>query len=83
MARGIPLTNEDRMPWLDALAAAVNAQGEGPVVLRSRAPRRDGPPNVLLIVIDTLRRELTERWVFSERFTPQLIERLEKAGLKC
>jgi TolB-like protein/tRNA A-37 threonylcarbamoyl transferase component Bud32/Flp pilus assembly protein TadD len=32
--------------------------------------------------IDALRRELTERWVFSEPFTEQLIEGLEKAGLK-
>jgi TolB-like protein/predicted Ser/Thr protein kinase len=32
--------------------------------------------------IDTLRRELIERWVFSEPFTDQLIEGLEKAGLK-
>jgi TolB-like protein/Flp pilus assembly protein TadD len=32
--------------------------------------------------IDTLRRELIERWVFSEPFTEQLIEGLEKARLK-
>jgi TolB-like protein/Flp pilus assembly protein TadD len=31
---------------------------------------------------DTLRRELTERWVFSEPFTEQLIEGLRKAGLQ-
>jgi adenylate cyclase len=32
--------------------------------------------------IDSLRRELIERWVFSESFTDQLIEGLENAGLK-
>jgi TolB-like protein len=31
---------------------------------------------------DTLRRELTERWVYSEPLTEQVIEGLEKAGLK-
>ena len=32
--------------------------------------------------IDMLRRELIERHAFSESFTDQLIEGLEKAGLK-
>ncbi len=37
MASGIPLTDQDRMPWLDALARAVNAQVDGPVVLACSA----------------------------------------------
>lgn len=37
MAKGIPLTDEDRMPWLDALATAVNSQNHGSVVLACSA----------------------------------------------
>ena len=37
MARGLALTNDDRMPWLDAIADAVNNQPLGPVILACSA----------------------------------------------
>ncbi len=37
MADGEPLTDDDRDPWIDALAGAVNAFVEGPVILACSA----------------------------------------------
>jgi gluconokinase len=37
IARGEPLSDEDRAPWVDALANAVNAVERGPVVLACSA----------------------------------------------
>lgn len=37
MARGMALSDEDRMPWIDRLAAAVNERGPGDVVVACSA----------------------------------------------
>jgi gluconokinase len=37
MTRGEPLTDEDRGPWVDALAGAANAVLDGPVILACSA----------------------------------------------
>jgi gluconokinase len=35
MSSGIPLTDADRMPWIDALARGVNARAEADVIVAS------------------------------------------------
>lgn len=37
MTGGQPLSNDDRMPWLDAIANAVNDQPSGPIILACSA----------------------------------------------
>lgn len=37
MSAGIPLTDADRMPWIDALARGVNARGDADVIVACSA----------------------------------------------
>lgn len=37
MAAGEPLTNDDRMPWIDAIAQSVNQTADGPILLACSA----------------------------------------------
>ncbi len=37
MEAGVALNNEDRVPWIDAMAKVVNAMGDGPVLLACSA----------------------------------------------
>jgi gluconokinase len=71
MASGVPLTDEDRWPWLDAIGAAIAgsvASGGGIVVACSalrRAYRRRivdrAGPQVVFVWLDGSRRTLAER----------------------
>ena len=70
MRAGIPLTDEDRWPWLQGLAAWIDeriAQGESAVIACSALKRsyRDmllgGRPDVRMVFLDVDREELTRR----------------------
>jgi gluconokinase len=61
MASGVPLTDEDRAPWLDAIAAAISrrtADGESLVVACSALKRayrdrlRDAAPRCLFVYLE-------------------------------
>ncbi|CAL9379802.1 Gluconokinase [Streptomyces sp. enrichment culture] len=69
MASGVPLTDEDRAPWLDAIAAWLKAQeGEGGVVTCSALKR---------VYRDRLRRAAPEVFFLHLDGSPELIgERL-------
>ena len=74
MARGIPLTDADREPWLDAVAAELAA---GPVVMACsalRRPYRDrlraGDPDLRLVSLHGARDLLAERMGHREHFMP-------------
>jgi gluconokinase len=66
MASGIPLDDDDRAPWLDAVAAA--ARKGGPVVVACSALKRsyrerlaNGIPGVAFLELVVSREELTRR----------------------
>lgn len=40
MSSGIPLTDQDRVPWIDALVSALNAQGSGNAIVACSALSR-------------------------------------------
>lgn len=40
MASGVPLTDDDRWPWLDAIGAGIRASGDGGIIVACSALRR-------------------------------------------
>lgn len=74
MAAGEPLTNDDRMPWLDAIAGLVNECSDDPVVLACSS------------LNETIRNRLTKgverpcRWIFLE--VPEEVLKLRMEGRK-
>ncbi len=72
MARGQPLTNEDRMPWLDAIASAANNHPSGPIILACSALN----DAVRSRLIDGINRPC--RWIILDVPAPILAERLEQ-----
>lgn len=72
MASGIPLTDGDRMPWLDALAVAVNAQAAGPVLLACSALN----PTVRDRLTAGVRRSC--RWVWLRVPESELVQRIAR-----
>lgn len=74
MARGIPLTDADREPWLDAVAAEL---ATGPVVMACSALRRAyrdrlraGDPGLRLVYLHGGRDLLAERMGHRDHFMP-------------
>lgn len=66
MAAGTPLTDDDRAPWLDAVAAAARARE--PVVVACSALKRGyrdrlaaGAPSIAFVELDLTREELERR----------------------
>lgn len=59
MSAGIPLTEEDRIPWIDRLIEAINARVENDLVLACSALTR--------FVRDRLRSELKQPVTFMRR----------------
>ncbi|MEP3226996.1 MAG: gluconokinase, GntK/IdnK-type [Parasphingorhabdus sp.] len=72
MEAGIPLTHSDRLPWLDAIVATVNADKNGPLILACSALNK------------AIRDYLAERveraccWILLELPEQQLLQRLEQ-----
>jgi carbohydrate kinase (thermoresistant glucokinase family) len=70
MRHGIPLTNEDRLPWLLAVGRVMRDRGEpgGPVVMACSALRRmyrdrirEGEPDTFFVHLVATREELERR----------------------
>jgi gluconokinase len=76
MAAGHPLTDADRAPWLDAVAAALCAPPDGAVVACSALARRyrdrirEGCRDARFVELDVPRGELERRMTHREHFMP-------------
>ncbi|WP_345803209.1 gluconokinase [Microbacterium sp. AZCO] len=76
MARGIPLDDADRMPWLDAVARALDAADAGLVVACSALARRyrdrirAGAPGIAFVELLVDPRELSRRMDSRDHFMP-------------
>jgi gluconokinase len=76
MHAGIPLTDDDRMPWLDAVAAVL-AEAPGGMVVACSALRRAyrdrilaGAPGTRFVELRASRAELDRRMTSREHFMP-------------
>jgi gluconokinase len=74
MAAGIPLTDDDRLPWLDAVGAAL---AHGPVVVACSALRRvyrdrlrASAPELRIVYLHGTRELLAERMSHRDHFMP-------------
>jgi gluconokinase len=74
MAAGIPLTDDDRWPWLDAVGAAL---ADGPVVVACSALRRvyrdrlrAAAPDLALVHLHATRELLADRMSQRQHFMP-------------
>jgi gluconokinase len=74
MARGVPLTDADRAPWLDAVADSL---AQGPVVMACSALRRTyrdrlraAAPDLRLVYLHGSRELLAERMGHRDHFMP-------------
>lgn len=76
MAAGVPLTDEDRMPWLDVVAGALARADDGLVVACSALARRyrrrilDGCPRVVFAELAVDEDELERRMRARSHFMP-------------
>lgn len=81
MAAGIPLNDEDRMPWLDRVSDALSSRGQGAVVIACSALRRVyrdrlrlGNPGVTFVHLHASRDVLAERAVArTDHFMPSTL----------
>jgi gluconokinase len=76
MAAGTPLTDADRMPWLDLVAQRLAASSDGLVVACSALARRyrdrilAGAPDATFVELRVSRAELERRMTVREHFMP-------------
>lgn len=76
MAAGTPLDDDDRMPWLDIVAATLHEAHGGVVVACSALARRyrdrllAGAPGTVFVELRVSRAELTRRMRTREHFMP-------------
>lgn len=76
MAAGDPLDDDDRMPWLDVVAAALGQPAEGAVVACSALARRyrdrlrAGAPDAVFVELRVDAAELRRRMDAREHFMP-------------
>ncbi|MFC0197484.1 gluconokinase [Microbacterium arthrosphaerae] len=76
MVVGTPLDDEDRMPWLDVVAARLRDAGGGAVVACSALARRyrerllAGAPDAVFVELCVSRAELERRMAGREHFMP-------------
>lgn len=76
MSAGIPLTDEDRVPWLDVVGERLRAAPDGVVVACSALARRyrdrirRGAPQVWFVELRVSREELIERMRARAHFMP-------------
>ena len=77
MAAGTPLDDDDRMPWLDAVALALRAAPGGAVVACSALARRyrerilAGSPDAVFVELRVPAHELARRMDTREHFMPR------------
>lgn len=77
MAAGSPLTDEDRMPWLDVVGAALRAAPDGVVIACSALARRYRDrlrlhtPDAVVVELLTDPKALAERMAARDHFMPQ------------
>lgn len=88
MLAGVPLDDNDRMPWLDVVAAAMDAQSRGVVVACSALRRsyrdrlRAGAPDAEFVQLDSDEQTLMERMRRREHFMPPALLRSQLAALE-
>lgn len=76
MTSGIPLTDDDRMPWLDVVAAAIADRSEGAVIACSALARRyrerilAGCPDGRFVELRVARAALDDRMRARDHFMP-------------
>lgn len=76
MAAGTPLDDADRMPWLDAVAAAVLDEPGGAVIACSALARRyrdrirAGAPDIVFVELHVSPAELERRMAARQHFMP-------------
>lgn len=88
MAAGAPLDDEDRLPWLDAVAEALRGEAGGAVVACSALARRyrerilTGAPDTVFVELRVPRSELARRMSGREHFMPPSLLRSQLETLE-
>lgn len=88
MSAGTPLTDDDRWPWLDIVAAALRDAEGGAVVACSALARRyrdrirAGAPDAVFVELEVSPEELARRMSTREHFMPSSLLASQLAALE-